>query len=136
LSHRDARVREDAGEPEGVGPADVRPIVPPESDDVDELGILGEQLGKGIGIRPVPGVFPAVDDRSGCLQHVLVPPMGIDSSTAIRGPLLQTLACVLPCGRSVPSVTSEPCGGRYTAQYVIPRTVSRHWIRWVVHEIL
>src|SRR5699024_10399737 len=73
-----------AGEAEGVSLADVRPIVPPESDDIDELGILGEQIGQGIGVRPVPGVFPAVDDRLGCLQHVLVPPVGTDSSTATR----------------------------------------------------
>src|SRR5699024_676320 len=83
LIHRDARAREDAGEPEGVSSADVRPIVPPESDDVDELGILGEQLGQGVDIRPVPGVLAAVDDRLVCLQHVPCS-FGAGSSCEIR----------------------------------------------------
>src|SRR5699024_9928645 len=87
-------------------------------------GILGEQLGQGVGIRPVPGVLPAVDDRLGCLQHVPCS-FGAGSSCEIRASSA-CLSCALFRGQS--ELLCWPCeedATRHTAEYVILRG-SRH----------
>jgi hypothetical protein len=42
--------------------------LPPDSDNIDELGILREELGEGVHVVPIPGLRESVDDATDSMR--------------------------------------------------------------------